>query len=70
MAEELKESRCFCPYCDEEISLETSPWGKPCPVVLRYCVNCKVAVERELKECPNMASPWNNRDHRKEFALW
>jgi len=57
MAEDLEEGRCSCPYCDEEISLEISPVCKPCPVVLRYCVNCKVMVERELKECPQCGQP-------------
>ncbi len=52
MAEELDESRCSCPYCDEEILLETSPLCKPCPVVLHYCGNCQIAVASEIKECP------------------
>ncbi|MBT9149752.1 MAG: hypothetical protein AAGB97_03055 [Dehalococcoidia bacterium] len=57
MAEYLEESRCFCPYCDEEISVENSPWCKPCAVVLRYCGNCQIAVASELKECPECGQP-------------
>ncbi|MCL0073773.1 hypothetical protein M1O50_02655 [Dehalococcoidia bacterium] len=57
MAEELQEGRCSCPYCDEEISLETSLLCKPCPVVPLYCVKCEIPVARELKECPQCGQP-------------
>lgn len=52
MAEDLKESRCSCPYCDEEIATEPLPLCKPCGIVLRYCRNCRTAVANKLKKCP------------------
>ena len=40
--------RCFCPYCEEEISLAVLPYCQPCGVTLRYCSNCQIAVPREV----------------------
>jgi predicted amidophosphoribosyltransferase len=50
--ERPKEMRCLCPYCEEELSLETSPLCKGCQVELRYCLKCNIAVDRNAKVCP------------------
>ena len=47
-----KERKCFCPYCEEEISVTTFPFCQPCGVTLRYCSSCQIAVPREAKTCP------------------
>jgi membrane protease subunit (stomatin/prohibitin family) len=52
MVEGREESRCSCPYCDEEIAADVSPFCKPCGIVLRYCGNCHMVVAGEVKECP------------------
>jgi RNA polymerase subunit RPABC4/transcription elongation factor Spt4 len=57
MVEYLKENGCSCPYCDEAVVIEASPFCKPCSVVLRYCGNCRIAVASELKECPQCGRP-------------
>ncbi|MBA7642942.1 hypothetical protein ES703_50651 [subsurface metagenome] len=44
--------RCFCPYCEEEISLAALPYCQPCSVTLRYCRHCQIAVPREAEVCP------------------
>ena len=53
MSEELKEkeTRCFCPYCEEELTISTMPYCQPCGVTLRYCVRCQIAVVREATIC-------------------
>jgi hypothetical protein len=44
--------RCSCPYCEQEIVLEASPFCQPCQVELRYCLKCNIVVERKAKVCP------------------
>jgi hypothetical protein len=44
--------KCFCPYCEEEISLAVLPYCQPCGVTLRYCRRCQTAVPKEAEVCP------------------
>ena len=52
-SEEPKESRCFCPYCEEELAISPLPYCQPCGVTLRYCIKCRIAVVREATVCPH-----------------
>jgi len=56
-SEEPKESGCFCPYCEEGIVLEISPFCQSCQIVLRYCSRCRIVVEREATVCPQCGQP-------------
>jgi len=49
---ESKRTKCFCPYCDEELVLPLPPYCQPCRVTLRYCMSCHIAVKREATVCP------------------
>jgi len=53
-SEEPKEkgTRCFCPYCEEELVISALPYCQACGVTLRYCVRCQIAVVREARVCP------------------
>ncbi|MBE0415751.1 MAG: hypothetical protein IBX36_04325 [Dehalococcoidia bacterium] len=55
--EEPTKSRCFCPYCQEELLFERLPYCQPCRVVLRYCLRCQIVVERKAKVCPQCHEP-------------
>ena len=52
MNEQIKKTGCFCPYCEEEIALETFHFCQPCQVTLRYCLKCNIVVERDAEVCP------------------
>jgi hypothetical protein len=52
MSEKQDRTGCFCPYCEEAIKLEAAPFCQPCQVVLRYCLKCNIAVEKEAAVCP------------------
>jgi RNA polymerase subunit RPABC4/transcription elongation factor Spt4 len=56
-SERPKEMRGLCPYCEEELSLETSPFCQACRVELRYCLKCNIVVERKAKVCPQCGQP-------------
>ena len=50
------ERKCFCPYCEEEVTLDMLPYCQPCGVTLLYCHNCQIAVPRESEVCPQCDS--------------
>ena len=52
-----EKARRFCPYCDEEVLLDPSPFCQPCQVELRYCLKCNIVVEREATVCPQCGQP-------------
>jgi hypothetical protein len=47
-----KESKCFCPYCEEELAVSPPSYCQPCGVTLRYCAKCQTAVVGEATVCP------------------
>ncbi len=57
MSEKPKKTGCFCPYCEQEISLDTHTFCQPCQVELRYCSKCNIVVEREAKVCSQCGQP-------------
>lgn len=46
------EGACSCPYCEEEISLDSPTFCQPCHVELRRCVKCDIVVGKTAKVCP------------------
>lgn len=49
----VKEQKCFCPYCDEEIILSDAPWCQACKIVFLRCDTCGITVlERGVTICP------------------
>ncbi len=53
----MKESKgkvkeCCCPYCEHEITEESSYCGA-CGVTIFYCPECRKPLPRESKECPH-----------------
>jgi len=56
-SERPKETRCLCPYCDEEIALNPAPYCRPCQVELRSCLKCNIVVEMKAKVCPQCGEP-------------
>ncbi len=53
-----RERRCVCPYCEEELSLVSSPLCRNCGVVFRRCLKCKVTVlDKSAKKCPTCGEP-------------
>jgi hypothetical protein len=47
-----KKGKCFCPYCEGEVTITILPYCQPCDVTLRYCAKCQIAVAREAEVCP------------------
>jgi len=47
-----EDMKCLCPYCQEELGSERSPYCQPCGVTLRRCGTCGIVVEREATVCP------------------
>ena len=56
-SEKPKARPCSCPYCEEELSLETSLFCQGCQVALRHCLKCNIVVERKAKVCPQCHQP-------------
>ena len=57
MSKEPKERGCFCPYCDQEMALETSPFCRLCRIELRYCTICNRLVDKKAEVCPHCGQP-------------
>lgn len=48
-----KEERCFCPYCEEELTISYAAFCQPCGIVFRRCLNCGITVlDKEATKCP------------------
>lgn len=44
--------KCLCPFCEDELMAEGSPFCNACRTLMNYCVTCKIVVERGAKTCP------------------
>ena len=43
---------CMCPFCEEELVAEGSPFCVACRALMNYCRTCKIVVAKGVKECP------------------
>ncbi len=44
--------KCTCPFCEEELIEEGSPFCSACHKLINYCIRCKIAVQKGVVECP------------------
>ena len=54
----VKEERCICPYCEEELIMANLPYCRPCRIVFRQCIRCQITVlDKEATNCPKCGEP-------------
>lgn len=44
--------KCLCPFCEEELMGEGSPFCMVCRAIMKYCTTCKIVVEKGSTICP------------------
>ena len=47
-----KETKCACPFCEEEMEVTALPFCQACGVAVRYCVKCETPAPKNAKVCP------------------
>ena len=53
-----KEQSCLCPYCEEELVIESCPFCQVCGAVISYCVSCQIMVpDVNATTCPECGKP-------------
>ncbi len=56
--EAKKEFSCLCPYCEEELVIESCPFCQACGSVITYCVSCQIVVpDDKATKCPECGAP-------------
>ena len=54
----VREERCICPYCDEQVVAANFPFRRACGIVFYYCLKCQLTVlDREATNCPKCGEP-------------
>ncbi|MEE8470778.1 MAG: zinc ribbon domain-containing protein [Dehalococcoidia bacterium] len=49
---ESRKMGCLCPYCEGEVALDSPLFCQLCRAELRYCLKCRIVVEKDSKVCP------------------
>ncbi|MBI4332242.1 MAG: hypothetical protein HY673_13280 [Chloroflexi bacterium] len=44
--------KCLCPFCEEELMEDGSPFCMACKALMHYCSHCKIVIERSATVCP------------------